>query len=99
VLEGRILYQGAREVAARLKNNREEAWLLLFHAREEGRADKDSGLKLLAEADSPIQKLRARDQRIALRLREIVSNEIVGDATRRAGSGVHNASPGTGSPR
>jgi Flp pilus assembly protein TadD len=71
---GRILYEKAREVTRRQKNTREEAWSMLFQAREERRFDVSAADNLLSEARKKIELLRAREAAVAARLLEIVSS-------------------------
>ncbi len=70
---GRILYEKARQVSRRQKNVREEAWSMLFQAREERRFDVNAADNLLTEARKKIELLRAREAAVATRLLEIVS--------------------------
>jgi Flp pilus assembly protein TadD len=70
---GRVLYEKAREVTRKQKNIREEAWSMLFQAREERRFDANAADNLLSEAGKKIKLLRSREAAVAARLREIVS--------------------------
>jgi tetratricopeptide (TPR) repeat protein len=70
---GRILYEKAREVTRRQKNIREEAWSMLFQAREERRFDAHAADHLLREAQKKIDQLRPRETAVAARLLEVVS--------------------------
>ena len=70
---GRALYEKAREISRRQKNMREEAWSLLFQAREERRFDSSAADRLLSEARDKVNALRAREATVAARLLEIVA--------------------------
>lgn len=70
---GRVLYERAREVTRRQKNTREEAWSMLFQAREERRFDPVAADSLLTEATARIKGLRPREAAVAGRLLKIVS--------------------------
>jgi Flp pilus assembly protein TadD len=71
---GRILYDKARDVIRRQKNTREEAWSMLFQAREERRFDASAADHLLSEAQKKIGQLRSREAAVAARLLEVVSS-------------------------
>jgi hypothetical protein len=70
---GRALYEKAREVARKQQMVRDEAWSILFQAREERRFDPDAADRLLVQAQDAIKRLRLRDALVATRLLEIVS--------------------------
>jgi hypothetical protein len=70
---GRALYEKSREFARKQKNSREEAWSMLFQAREERRFDPNAADRLLNEAQATIKGLRSREAAVAARLLEIVS--------------------------
>ena len=70
---GRKFYQRARVAARKSRNAKEEAWAMLFEAREERRFDRKRELKLLAEAPAVIRRLKPREIPVAERLLEIVS--------------------------
>lgn len=70
---GRALYENAREITRRQKNIREEAWSMLFQAREERRFDSAAADRLLVEARGKMKGLRPREAAVAGRLLEIVS--------------------------
>jgi hypothetical protein len=67
------LYDKARELARRQQRVREEAWSMLFQAREERRFDPEVADRLLVQAQEAIKRLRPRDVLVATRLLEIVS--------------------------
>lgn len=71
---GRALYEKAREFARKHKNSREEAWSMLFQAREERRFDPIAADRLLNEAHETVKDLRPREAAVAARLLEIVSS-------------------------
>lgn len=70
---GRVLYQRARDAAKKSRNAREEAWTMLFQAREEQRFDRQRAHGLLVEARAAIHGLKRREALVAERLLEIVS--------------------------
>jgi len=70
---GRVFYQRARDAAKKSRNAREEAWTMLFQAREEQRFDRQRAHGLLVEARATIHRLRRREALVAERLLEIVA--------------------------
>ena len=77
--KGRAFYQRARAVARKSGNAREEAWAILFEAREERRFDRERALKLLTEAPVVIRRMWHRDVPVADRLLEVVSQSVRND--------------------
>ena len=69
----RALYESARELTRKRKNAREEAWSMLFQAREERRFDASAAERLVSDARERIKLLRPREAAVAGRLLEIVS--------------------------
>ena len=70
---GRKWYERAREETGRSKKLREEAWTLLFQAREEARIDMQRAQDLISTAQAVIQRLSHKDAHVAQRLLTLVT--------------------------